>query len=446
MEALRKTTLPLVATAAMGLGLIAGGGQAQATVTCSKVAAVTGSDSAAGTEAAPFRSAQKLADSLTTGQVGCLRSGTFDTQNQVKVTRPGTTLTSFPGERATVKGRLWVDAHDVTVVDLNIDGRNQTGLPSPSVTGSGNTFRGLDVTNHHTGICFSLGHPDWARAIDTVIEDSRIHDCGHLPATNFDHGIYVSAADGTIIRDNWIYDNADRGIQLYSDADDSRITRNVIDGNGSGIIFGGSPSWTSDGNVVKHNLITNSRIRDNVESSYGPQDLRGQDNVVRENCIDGGAYDDGDGGIGPQVGFTAVDNLLVDPRYVDRGGKDFNLRPASPCASLMSDEPPVDDPPVDEPPVDDPPVGDPPVRITLEASDRRVPKGNQFTLAGVAPEATEVAIRRRTHGHWRTIRRRPVASDGFDATVAGRPDGRQKYRAVASGLVTSKRVVVKVRG
>ena len=242
MEALRKTTLPLVATAAVGLGLIAGGGQAQATVTCSKVAAVTGSDSAAGTEAAPFRSAQKLADSLTIGEVGCLRSGTFDTQNQVKVTRPGITLTSFPGERATVKGRLWVDAHDVTVADLNIDGRNQTGLPSPSVTGSGNTFRGLDVTNHHTGICFSLGHPDWARAVDTVIEDSRIHDCGHLPATNYDHGIYVSAADGTIIRDNWIYDNADRGIQLYTDADDSRITRNVIDGNGAGIIFGGSPS------------------------------------------------------------------------------------------------------------------------------------------------------------------------------------------------------------
>ena len=449
MEALRKKTLSLLAPATVCLGLIAGTGQAQATVTCDKVAALNGSDSAAGTEAAPFRTAQRLTDSLATGQTGCFRSGTFDTQNQIKVTRPGTTLTSYPGERATLKGRMWVDSHDVTVVDLNIDGRNQTGLPSPSVTGRGNTFRGLDVTNHHTGICFTLGHPDWGRAVDTVIEDSRIHDCGNLPATNYDHGIYISAADGTIIRDNWIYDNADRGIQLYTDADDSRITRNVIDGNGSGIIFGGSPSATSDGNVVKHNLITNSRIRDNVESSYGPQDHRGQNNVVRENCIDGGAYDDGDGGIGAQVGFTAVDNLLVDPRYVDRAAKDFNLRPASPCASLLTDDPPAEEPPEEEPPVeesqvDDPQVDDPQAQITLETSDRHVAKGNQFVLTGEAPAATGVVIKRRMHGHWRTVRRRPVASGAFDATIAGRPDGRQKYRALATGLATSKRVVVKV--
>ena len=51
-----------------------------------------------------------------------------------------------------------------------------------------------------------------------MIEHNRIHDCGELPATNFDHGVYVAEARDTVIRDNWIYSNADRGVQLYPDA------------------------------------------------------------------------------------------------------------------------------------------------------------------------------------------------------------------------------------
>ena len=47
-----------------------------------------------------------------------------------------------------------------------------------------------------------------------VIERNRIHDCGELPATNHQHGIYVAHAIGTVIRDNWIYDNADRGFSF----------------------------------------------------------------------------------------------------------------------------------------------------------------------------------------------------------------------------------------
>ena len=72
-----------------------------------------------------------------------------------------------------------------------------------------------------------------------MIEHNRIHDCGVLPATNLDHGIYVAEADHTVIRRNLIYDNADRGVQLYPDADGTVVTGNVIDGNGEGVIFGG---------------------------------------------------------------------------------------------------------------------------------------------------------------------------------------------------------------
>ena len=70
-----------------------------------------------------------------------------------------------------------------------------------------------------------------------MIERNRIHNCGQLPPTNHHHGIYVEASDGARITDNWIYDNADRGIQLFPDAQGTYVARNVIDGNGQGVIF-----------------------------------------------------------------------------------------------------------------------------------------------------------------------------------------------------------------
>ena len=86
-----------------------------------------------------------------------------------------------------------------------------------------------------------------------MIERNRIHNCGELPATNHHHGIYVEASDGARITDNWIYDNADRGVQLFPDAQGTYVARNVIDGNGQGIIF----SRKSANNVVEHNVISN---------------------------------------------------------------------------------------------------------------------------------------------------------------------------------------------
>ena len=136
-----------------------------------------------------------------------------------------------------MRGRFWIaeSADRVTVQGLYLDGPNGDVLPSPTINGDDVTFRGNDVTNNHHSICFSLGHPDWGRADRHAIELNRIHDCGQLPATNHDHGIYVAAATDTLIRDNWIYDNADRGIQLYPDAQRHRGSRgNVIDGNGAG--------------------------------------------------------------------------------------------------------------------------------------------------------------------------------------------------------------------
>jgi parallel beta-helix repeat protein len=150
------------------------------------------------------------------------------------------------------------------------------------------------------------------------------------PVTNHDHGVYLSSSEDVQILDNAIYDNSDRGIQLFPAAERTVVRGNVIDGNGQGVIFSGDGGETSDDNLVENNVITNSRIRFNVESWF--PEGGGTGNVARNNCL----YNGKQGNVGAQDGFVAIRNLVVDPLYVDRGGKDFRLRDGSPCAAVLA--------------------------------------------------------------------------------------------------------------
>src|SRR5204863_5834944 len=116
---------------------------------------------------------------------------------------------------------------------------------------------------------------------------------------NHEHGIYLAYSDDTKIVENVVYDNADRGIQLYPDAQGTLVRGNVIDGNGEGVIFSGVGSTASNDNVVENNVITNSTIRHNIESYY--PDIAGSGNVARNNCVHGAAQSD----IGSEYGFSA---------------------------------------------------------------------------------------------------------------------------------------------
>jgi parallel beta-helix repeat protein len=323
----------LVATAAAALAFASPAG---ASAACDRVASPSGSDSAVGTVAAPFKTGEKLASSLSSGQTGCFRAGTFSGSISVRV--PNVTLTSYPGERATLVGYFAVtfQGSGDTVKNLNIDGR--PAVATPQISADNVTFSGNDVTNHNTAICFTVGGAGY-RPRNTVIENNNIHDCGRLPAQNGDHGIYIDDATGTIVRGNWIHNNADFGVHMYPNGDHSLITGNIIDSNGEGVIFAGAGGQTSDNNVVEHNIITNSQVRQNVESYWGSGPV-GVGDVVTNNCIKGAAdpyyaTQNGSGILSPRVGFTVRSNLIADPRYVNRAAGDYRLQRNSPCASIL---------------------------------------------------------------------------------------------------------------
>ena len=303
-------------------------------VPCQKVAAPSGSDSASGSPSHPYRTAEKLVRALRQGQTGCLRGGVYS--QDVTIRHGGTrshriVVRSYPGETATIWGRLYVarGAQWVTFSYLRLVGIEHghecgTPCPSPTVNANHTAFIHDDVTNNHTMICFLLGdsHGTYGPANYTTILDSRIHDCGRMPPTNHQHGIYVEESYGSRIIGNLIYNNADRGIQFYPHAVRTVVRDNLIAANGQGLVFSAIGSQTSTHNVVEHNIITDSRVTYNVASYYRPGvDRVGWGNVVRRNCIGGGPKDGSWSPAGIEhhpTGFAVRHNIRATARFALR--------------------------------------------------------------------------------------------------------------------------------
>jgi hypothetical protein len=403
---------------------------AAAAASCDKIASPTGSDVNPGTVDAPFRSAQHLADSLSAGQTGCLRAGSYT--DGLRIDSANVSVTSFPGERATVSGKTYLtkDADRVKVSDLNLI----SGVGSGQfVNGTGDVFDGVDVTSNNSENCFIVGSddPSYGRASGLVIENSRIHDCGQLnPDTNMDHGIYIAHADNTIIRNNYIYDNADRGIQLYPDSRGTQVYGNVIEGNGEGVIISGDGSSASSGNLVENNLIANSKIRWNIESNW-PDGVVGTGNVVRDNCLysaNSDSYYNQNGGILPPgeggKGFASLGNVTVGQQFAESATRQAGLPSDSPCAGSF---------------------------VTLRPLTKQVRSGGKIGLTGRATPAssTRVTIQILRHGHWRRFARTTLKANGqfaLRARLRGHRGGRRaRLRAKVPRIGHSRPVAVRVR-
>jgi hypothetical protein len=298
-------------------------------------------------EISPGESVQGLVDSLDPGDVGCLEGGTYTEDVTFDAGDGGTqgnyvTLRSEPGERATIRGRIVVtDAADFVIVrDLNLDGFDPISEES-SVTISGDNVvvAQNDIYNGNSRICFDVGPTGFGRAYDTTIRRNKIHDCGDLVRDEHDHGVFVEQSSGADIIDNWIYDNADRGVQLFPDAQGAEIRFNAIDGNGEDVSFGGGDAGEGDeassNNTVSDNVLTVAVKRWLVEESWAS--LIGAGNVASDNCLwpdhPTDPFFNQNGGISPNpVGFVATNNTILgsDP-YVSRADKNFTLR-ADACA------------------------------------------------------------------------------------------------------------------
>lgn len=269
-------------------------------------------------------------NALSSGQTLCL-DGTFN-QN-VSITKAGVTLASIPGKMSRINGQLKINqgANNVRVVNLYLNGNGV--IVSPHVLADNAYFYGNQVTNQGStrGICFAIGETTIGKEVQGItIDSNRIFKCGTV---YHDQGIYAEYVRNAIIRNNYIYDNPDFGIQFYPSAQNSIFEYNVVDGNKRGITFsseGGSINKTSSGNVVRYNIITNSPDAYNLNYWWGGP--VGQNNRAENNCVFGG----GKGNLQPGLTnyVTVSGTVTADPMFVNRAAKDFRLKAGSPCAKM----------------------------------------------------------------------------------------------------------------
>jgi parallel beta-helix repeat protein len=302
---------------------------------CDRFAAPWGSDRGSGTRSHPYRTPGKLARSLGPGQTGCLRGGTYRF-SQLVLTRPRITLRPYTSKRVKLRGAIKVkpSARGSAILGMTLSGRGGESSIGPKIYADRVVLRGNVITNGHTSTCVHVSrfYSDPAPR-GVVIKRNLIHDCGELPSNNKNHGIYIAEAHGTIVRDNWIYDNADRGIQLYPDADGSKVVGNVIAGNGDGMVINGSGSAVTDQNTITGNVIAGSYRGYNVYS--GDSGPVGRGNMLRDNCVWAGnaesPYDEMGGVMTPARNYTARANLIAPPRFVNSANDNYRLHAGSEC-------------------------------------------------------------------------------------------------------------------
>lgn len=311
----------------------------RAATTCSIHVSPYGSNANDGSLHHPYRTIAWALSKSAAGDAICL-SGRFN--EDVTLHAGGTrtmplVIRNTPGATATVRGRMWIadDANDVVVQGLRIDGRNLDNgeLPSPTIEGDRVRLIGNDISNNRHHICVIVGSiRGYGVAYDLVMDGNRIHDCGRRPGNNHHHGVYIEHAYNTRIVNNVIAFSADRGIQLYPSAHGSIITRNVIVGNGEGLIFSGAEGYASSDNRVTHNVVTHSRTRFNIEYWWPEGNPVGTGNVANNNCVWAGSW----GNLAlPAVGYTQRDNVTADPVFRNRSVGDFRPTSSSGCRDLL---------------------------------------------------------------------------------------------------------------
>jgi Right handed beta helix region len=291
--------------------------------------------------------AQQLLDSLRPGETGCLHGGTYaSTWDNVLHPRRGgapgapVTLRSYPGERARLVGIVDIPngSDYITLSGLDIEGTGEDGANTIKVYSRGVVLERSDVTNAWRGrSCLILGNNEGGgQAVAPIVRGNRFHECGDPANGNLDHGVYAAnVLDGEIVG-NLFYNSAAYTIQLYPNAQRTRVAHNVIDGSGrsmrGGIVFGGDGRFASGDNVVERNVIAYAATGAITAWWEGRV---GTGNLARDNCVWGSRGDN----ITHEWGFTAVGNRVAEPLFANRGARDYRLVPGSPCLRTVGYDP-----------------------------------------------------------------------------------------------------------
>lgn len=248
--------------------------------------ATTGDDTAAGTDAAPWRTIQHAADSVAPGDTVMIHAGTYP---GFVVSAHGTQAApiAFVGSGAVtidgaatnnqdaveVDGGSWIEIESLSIANAVRAG--VSALNCDHITVSGNHIDNNGKWGVFSGFCE-----------DFVVENNEISNS----ATQ--HGIYASnSADNPVIRGNVVTGNAQCGIQINAD----------ISQGGDGIITGA---------IVENNVVRNNgRLGGSGLNFDGVVGAVIRNNVLDGNHASGISLYQEDGGA-PSTGNQVINNTI----------------------------------------------------------------------------------------------------------------------------------------
>lgn len=219
----------------------------------------------------------------------------------------------------------WTNCHiyDIATNVVNVEagggGIVSSDLQNGSAPPTGYIIEGCWI--HHTGIPGSSG-------------------TGGAGTNLWYHGIY-DQADGTIIRNNIIYNCGRYGIQMYHDARNTITVNNTLVGSPTGILNGsGGPLYYP---VQGNGFTTNNNIIcDTIANAVSEQGLPNPSTIeYRNNCLFGNASNS----ITATTNAPESGNTTTNPQFVGyvvgsfdyTGAPDcFKLQVSSPCINTGS--------------------------------------------------------------------------------------------------------------
>jgi hypothetical protein len=292
-----------------------------ASAACSRWASERGSDQARGSAETPFRTVTRLLRALPAGGTGCLVRGSVF-RERVFLRRRATLRSS--GGRATILGGVvfTVRARGAEVRGLRIIGSGR-GRAAVFVQADRARVVGNDISGRYRDRNLPCVLLDGVHGV--VVAANRVHDCTRTGRRDlYSAGIHVASAVRSRVLHNVVFHTLGDGIALGPNAQRTRVARNLVDGNVSGIYIGGDARTASSHNLVTRNVISNSGDW-SVHSAWDGR--RGGGNVVSSNCLWNGFR-----GHTAGTGFAVRGNIVARPRYVARP-RNFTMR-SGPCLPM----------------------------------------------------------------------------------------------------------------
>jgi len=320
----------------------------------------SGSDTNAGTHAAPFRTIARASQAATPGVTVRVLPGTY--AGGFQTTKSGTAEARIRYVSDTRRGAKIVppaSSASATAWDnrgsyVDIEGFEVNGSTVQAGTkwlngiytaGSYSTIRNNYV--HHiaktvacAGSGGGIGSDSYYKGIANDVTGNVVHDVGPAGCAYF-LGVFVNTASSKV-NNNVIYAISDAGIRMWHDATHGIIANNTIFNTATAIVVGG------DGGYIgvapnDYTRVSNNILFDNAR--YGVQEVgsTGTHNKYQNNLIfKNGSYATLLNNGLQATGTVAADPLLVN--YVRSGGGDYRPGGTSPAnaRALASDAPATD--------------------------------------------------------------------------------------------------------